>query len=755
MVVRADEGGLPSGAMCATSRAAKRQLGLLCFGLASTAASVARAAPEPSPAVATESAEPSLVVATEVTAPPNAQPGTAGGSSPSEPELEVEVVAQRAEPQRSASTVTRTQDVIRAAPHRTGGDLLSLVPGMFITQHSGQGKAYQVFYRGFDAVHGQDLEFWVGGAPVNEVSNLHGQGYADLHFVMPEVVSRITVLPGTYSPEQGDFAVAGTIRYELGYAEPGVTAKLTRGSFGEQRAFLAYHPSGASVGTFAAFETQSTDGFGPARAAKRSSVIGQQVFRVGEGQLRLLATGYAARFDSPGVVSLREVEAQLSTRFDTYGIPQGGYSSRVQLVTEYSVSRPGLDWSIAPYAVSRSLSLKQNYTGYLLNEQQGDLNELSNDSRTLGMTGHLRQAVAWLSSHDSIEAGISFRNDWTAQDQQLLATPSERPLATQVDAHLRTTDAAGWLEFVTVPVKRLKLRAGLRVDSLAYLVRDSGGSVGQAGVGSQASRSAGQGGQARSSIGTHYGPKATADLSVAPGLHALLSYGEGFRSAQARSLGDGEVAPFTTVQSLEAGLRYVSGAVGGSLSAFRSTLNNELVFNPISSRNETAPASRRLGLAIEFVAKPNQWFVSSASGTFTRAQFTQSDSQFHEGDRLPYVPELVWRQDLAFTPELGQLWSRRLVGRFGTALTGMLNRPQPYGLTGHQVFLVDGLAELRLRELALGLDAFNLLDAKWYDSEFTYSANFHPNTAARLVPERYVTVGAPRTLLVTLSWYAN
>ena len=80
--------------------------------------------------------------------------------------------------------------MLRAAPHRTGSDLLLTVPGVFVTQHSGEGKAHQIFFRGFDAIHGQDIEFWVAGAPVNEVSNLHGQGYADLHFVIPEVVKR-------------------------------------------------------------------------------------------------------------------------------------------------------------------------------------------------------------------------------------------------------------------------------------------------------------------------------------------------------------------------------------------------------------------------------------------------------------------------------------------------------------------------------------------------------------------------------------
>ncbi|HEY8946158.1 MAG TPA: TonB-dependent receptor plug domain-containing protein, partial [Polyangiaceae bacterium] len=102
-----------------------------------------------------------------------------------------EVVVRGEEPARSASELRRERRVLALSPHRTASDLLTSVPGVFVTQHSGQGKAHQIFFRGFDAVHGQDIEFWVAGAPVNEVSNVHGQGYADLHFVMPEVVRQI------------------------------------------------------------------------------------------------------------------------------------------------------------------------------------------------------------------------------------------------------------------------------------------------------------------------------------------------------------------------------------------------------------------------------------------------------------------------------------------------------------------------------------------------------------------------------------
>ena len=93
-------------------------------------------------------------------------------------------------------------------------------------------------------MHGQDLEISAGGIPVNDVSNVHGQGYADLHFLPPEIVSRVDALPGAFDPAQGDFAIAGSLRYHLGYDRPGITAKGTLGSFDSRRLFLAYRPPG-------------------------------------------------------------------------------------------------------------------------------------------------------------------------------------------------------------------------------------------------------------------------------------------------------------------------------------------------------------------------------------------------------------------------------------------------------------------------------------------------------------------------------
>ncbi len=115
-------------------------------------------------------------------------------------------------PARAASEFNLDIGELRAVPRGSAAEFLSLAPGFFLSQHGGDGKANQIFLRGFDAQHGQDVEFTVGGMPSNDVSNVHGQGYADLNWVIPEVVDRLRVLEGPYDPRQGDFAVAGSAR---------------------------------------------------------------------------------------------------------------------------------------------------------------------------------------------------------------------------------------------------------------------------------------------------------------------------------------------------------------------------------------------------------------------------------------------------------------------------------------------------------------------------------------------------------------
>ena len=117
--------------------------------------------------------------------------------------------------------------VLETTPRSSADDLLRLVPGLLITRHGAEGKGRQIFLRGFDAVHGADLEVTVDGVPWNEASNVHGQGYLDLGTLIPEALVGIDAHKGSFRLEQGPFATAGSVRFELGVAPERRGARLS------------------------------------------------------------------------------------------------------------------------------------------------------------------------------------------------------------------------------------------------------------------------------------------------------------------------------------------------------------------------------------------------------------------------------------------------------------------------------------------------------------------------------------------------
>ncbi|HEY6728847.1 MAG TPA: TonB-dependent receptor [Polyangiaceae bacterium] len=648
-------------------------------------------------------------------------------AAPAEPEP-VEIVVIGAAPARSAGEARLERDVLQAAPARSGSDLLRRVPGMFVSQHSGEGKAHQMFFRGFDAAHGQDLEVSVGGVPVNEVSNVHGQGYADLHFVIPEVVQRIEARPGALRADQGDFAVAGSLLYDLGYDEPGVTISSGLGSFGARRLLLAYHPEGAPAASFGAVEVYSTDGFGPARATDRTSAIGQLVHELGANlELRAQASTYAGRFESAGVLRQRDIDAGLVDRFDTYDANQGGVSNRTQLATELSHFGDGWRSSFMPYVVLRELRLRSNFTGQL---QTGtnDNTQQSNDSTTLGFRASLQKRLELVDADDRLEVGMFTRHDRIRQSQRF----TEGELPPSVDAQVLATDVGAYADLGLHPWRRATVHLGLRADGLAYAVDDR---LAEA---------------TRSAQGSHLGPKLSLDLGIGHGLRALGGYGTGFRSPQARSLSDGEKTPFTSVQSFDAGVLFADESLEASLAGFATLLDNDLVFNEATSRNEVAPPTLRMGGTLSFQARAGERLLSACGASYTRATFRESGGRYAEGDLVPFVPQYVGRCDLSVTEQLGSWRQHAIRLRAGAGMDMMLNRPLPYGELGSDVFLLGARMKLAYGPVELGVEGDNLLDAAWYDGEFVYGSDF-PEVPPSALPERHVTAGAPRSFMASLS----
>ena len=115
----------------------------------------------------------------------------------------------------AASEGTVTYRRIKTVPQLRPGEVIQLVPGMVVTQHSGDGKANQYFLRGYNLDHGTDFAIWVDGMPVNMPTHAHGQGYADINFMIPELIQGIDFRKGPYYADEGDFSSVGAahIRY--------------------------------------------------------------------------------------------------------------------------------------------------------------------------------------------------------------------------------------------------------------------------------------------------------------------------------------------------------------------------------------------------------------------------------------------------------------------------------------------------------------------------------------------------------------
>lgn len=637
-------------------------------------------------------------------------------------------IVRAAPAERSASTVTVRREALEAAPHRSADELLLLVPGMFVAQHGGEGSAFQMFYRGFDAVHGQDVEINVAGAPVNDVSNLHGQGYADLHFLPPEVVQQVTATPGTYDPRQGDFAVAGSLRFDLGVSEPGLTAKVEGGSFNTWRAFLAYQPKELGPQTFIAAELYTTDGFGPSRAAKRASGIGQLQLPLGNDlNFRVTASTYFTRYANAGVLLRDDVERGAVDRFSTYDPTQGGSASRTQVVAEFRKDGAGATGALSAFFVYRTMQLRENFTGYLTGPE-GDGQQQLNDAAVVGFNGHYRARVALFSKRDTIEAGASGRADFISQSQRHLSSVDNSVLGTSVDATVRGFNIAGWADLALHPFWFLTVRAGLRLDGLGYFAQDQGG---------------GAAGQARASQGLHFGPKASLEVHPLAPLKFVVSYGEGFRSPQARSLQDGATTPFTTVRSVEGGVRLDFEKARGSLAGFYTYLSDDLVFDPATVRNTWVPATQRAGATAEGVVTPMSWVLISASVTYSRASFITGNTQYAADSLVPYAPQLVARLDAAVTPELGALLNHPVKLTVGLGGSVLAVRPLPYGQLGTNIALLDARVAVRWWHFEVGAQFWNLTNARWYEGNFLYASQWSASGPASLVPQQHVTVGAP------------
>jgi outer membrane receptor protein involved in Fe transport len=248
------------------------------------------------------------------------------------------------------------------------GEALEVVPGLIVTQHSGEGKANQYFLRGFNLDHGTDLAIWVDGMPINMVTHGHGQGYADLNFLIPELISYVDVKKGPYFAEEGDFSSVGAIRISLVDGFSTQYFKPTVGSFNYQR-YLGIGTTKIGEGTLLlAGEVGRYDGpwVNPDDAFKLNGVIRYSQGTPDNG-FALTGMAYSNRWNSTDQIPLRAITRGELSRYGAIDPTDGGASSRYSISGHWAQTTADATTQVSAYAIKSSLNLWNNFT-YFLND---------------------------------------------------------------------------------------------------------------------------------------------------------------------------------------------------------------------------------------------------------------------------------------------------------------------------------------------------------------------------------------------------
>jgi hypothetical protein len=265
----------------------------------------------------------------------------------------------------AASEGTISQEDIATRPLLRPGELLEQIPGLVISQHSGEGKANQYYLRGFQLDHGTDLEATVDGIPINLPTHAHGQGYSDINWLMPELVSYVEFKKGTYYADQGDFSTAGAYNlYFRNTITP--TASFGLGDFGYDRFFTAAsHASGPGSNLLYGLEVYHDNNslVKPDEYRKFNGLVRYSLTK-GHNLFTITGTAYSGTFDSTDQIPQRLVDDGELSRYGYIDPTDGGNTSRYALSAQLTHQDPNGQTKFSAYAVDYALDLFSDFTYY-------------------------------------------------------------------------------------------------------------------------------------------------------------------------------------------------------------------------------------------------------------------------------------------------------------------------------------------------------------------------------------------------------
>ncbi len=666
----------------------------------------------------------------------------------------------------AASSRAVRQFDLHIRPNRTAHQMLQLMPGLIIAQHAGGGKAEQIFLRGFDADHGTDVAISVDGVPVNMVSHGHGQGYADLHFLIPQVVESLDVKKGPYFAKFGNLATAGAIAYHTRDHLDNNAIHLEGGGFNTAQYTMLYQIplAGPEQSAYFAGKYYRTDGpVEQPQGLQRLNIFGKYHTRLSDQAILTLTTsGFSSAWNASGQVPQRAIDEGLINRWGAIDDLEGGITGRQDVQVNFHVQGTDhSDFNLQAYWVNYQFKLFSNFTFFLDDPERGDTIEQTDARRVAGINSDYTFHHDWGPlAHTTIGGGL--RTDNAAVG--LWKSPDRQRLAPLVEADVVERNLFLWAQEEIVLTPRLQLVLGLRGDYFTFNVDDH--------LEGHSTDLPHASGFAQASI---LSPKASLVYSPIHALDLFANFGTGFHSNDARNnvidarasqirraiqrdgrseadvaaelaewnIDPGHLEEGTLPRAVgaETGLRtrlFDRLTLGAAL--WWMDLESEFVFVGDAGTTEASGKTRRSGLDLEARLQLCSWLWVDTDLNFSRGKAVDEPDG---ADKIPLAPNgtstggLTWHHPNGLE---GSLRYRHIDDR-------PANEDGSVTATGYTVVDFSGAYQRGVWRFNLGVE--NVLNTTWNEAQFDTESRLRDEKEP--VSEIHFTPGNPINMRLGVS----
>ncbi len=610
-------------------------------------------------------------------------------------------------------------------PVNSAQDVLRMVPSLFIAQHAGGGKAEQIFLRGFDIDHGTDISITVDGMPVNMISHAHGQGYADLHFLMPETIDKVNFDKGPYNAEKGNLATAGFVDFKTKDFINNNSIKIEAGKFNMQRIsgqlkLLSTQKENNKQQVYVASEYYKSDGYfdSPQNFDRFNAMVKFSVLKNSDTKLNVILSTFKSKWNASGQIPERAVKDGSISKFGSIDNTEGGNTSRTNFSLQFS-KRLTNNWNInqQAYFVNYNFNLFSNFTFFLNNPLDGDMINQREQRNIYGYLAKVNKQTKLINKNINTSIGTGIRFD-DVKDISLASAPKRIFKSYFQHGSIQETNVFAFVNSTIDLNKKLIINGSLRYDYFRFAYKN---------------KLLNENNFKEQEKGT-FSPKLNLNYSLSSKVNIFLSNGIGFHSNDTRVILDERASKI---------LPKVYGTdVGVSLKPTKNLILKTIFWHLLSEQEfvyvgdagvvEPSGRSRRLGVDVIARYQINNWLYSDLDVSFARAR---SIDEKKGEDYIPLAP--LFTSIGGLTAKVNNKISISLRYRF------LNTRPasEDYSVVAKGYFLLDATANYKWKKIDFSVSAENLLNVAWKEAQFNTESKLLTETNA--VSEIHYTPGTP------------